>query len=385
MQIYHISMKKIIFRKISYDCFKFFLLCILSIATIIWVLQAVNFLDFVVEDGHGFLVYLNYTMLNFPKTLSRIFPFAVFFSFAYILLKYENNNELVIFWNFGVDKKHFVNFFINVSLIFLLAHLVLNALVVPLSQDKARTFLRTSDLNFFESILKPKKFIDVVNDLTIFFDEKNESGELINIFLKDNSKEDGFQVTFSKTGKFEMRGNKKILVLYDGKTIKNQNKKTSEFEFSKTDFNIDRYNSKTNLVQKTQENSSIQLIKCLLILKKIKKDYGQRKNFKVDNCLVGNLDNIYAELYKRIVMPFYNTLLVMISLLLITKSKNQHGFRLFKFQIFSLGFLSIIFSEISLKFINANILNNVFISMLPILLSIILYIYFLNKFRFNES
>ena len=246
-------MKKIIFRKISYDCFKFFLLCILSIATIIWVLQAVNFLDFVVEDGHGFLVYLNYTMLNFPKTLSRIFPFAVFFSFAYILLKYENNNELVIFWNFGVDKKHFVYFFINVSLIFLLAHLVLNALIVPLSQDKARTFLRTSDLNFFESILKPKKFIDVVNDLTIFFDEKNESGELINIFLKDNSKEDGFQVTFSKTGKFEMRGNKKILVLYDGKTIKNQNKKTSEFEFSKTDFNIDRYNSKTNLVQKTQE------------------------------------------------------------------------------------------------------------------------------------
>ena len=183
MQIYHISMKKIIFRKISYDCFKFFLLCILSIATIIWVLQAVNFLDFVVEDGHGFLVYLNYTMLNFPKTLSRIFPFAVFFSFAYILLKYENNNELVIFWNFGVDKKHFVNFFINVSLIFLLAHLVLNALIVPLSQDKARTFLRTSDLNFFESILKPKKFIDVVNDLTILFDEKNESGELINILL----------------------------------------------------------------------------------------------------------------------------------------------------------------------------------------------------------
>ena len=377
-------MNKMIFKKILFDCFKFFSLSILSIATIIWVLQAVNFLDFVVEDGHGFLVYLNYTLLSFPKTLSRIFPFAIFFSFSYILLKYESNNELVIFWNFGVNKIKFINIFINFSLIYMVVHLILNAFLVPLSQDKARSFLRTSDLNFFESILKPKKFIDVVNNLTIFFDEKNESGELKNIFLKDNSKENGFQITTSKTGKFEFRGDKKILVLYDGKTIKNQNKKTSEFEFSKTDFNIDRYNSKTNIVQKTQENSTIQLLKCLLILKKVKKDLGQRNNFKVDNCLIGNLDNIYAELYKRLIMPFYNILLVMTSLLLIIKSKDQHGFKLYKFQVFILGFLCIIFSEISLKFITINTVNNIFISLLPVLLSIILYMYFINKFSFTK-
>ena len=377
-------MNKMIFKKILFDCFKFFSLSILSIATIIWVLQAVNFLDFVVEDGHGFLVYLNYTLLSFPKTLSRIFPFALFFSFSYILLKYEGNNELVIFWNFGVNKIKFINIFINFSLIYMVVHLVLNAFLVPLSQDKARSFLRTSDLNFFESILKPKKFIDVVNNLTIFFDEKNESGELKNIFLKDNSKENGFQITTSKTGKFEFRGDKKILVLYNGKTIKNQNKKTSEFEFSKTDFNIDRYNSKTNIVQKTQENSTVQLLKCLLILKKVKKDLGQRNNFKVDNCLIGNLDNIYAELYKRLIMPFYNILLVMTSLLLIIKSKDQHGFKLYKFQVFILGFLCIIFSEISLKFITINTVNNIFISLLPIFLSIILYIYFINKLSFTK-
>ena len=377
-------MNKMIFKKILFDCFKFFSLSILSIATIIWVLQAVNFLDFVVEDGHGFLVYLNYTLLSFPKTLSRIFPFAIFFSFSYILLKYESNNELVIFWNFGVNKIKFINIFINFSLIYMVVHLILNAFLVPLSQDKARSFLRTSDLNFFESILKPKKFIDVVNNLTIFFDEKNESGELKNIFLKDNSKENGFQITTSKTGKFEFRGDKKILVLYDGKTIKNQNKKTSEFEFSKTDFNIDRYNSKTNIVQKTQENSTIQLLKCLLILKKVKKDLGQRNNFKVDNCLIGNLDNIYAELYKRLIMPFYNILLVMTSLLLIIKSKDQHGFKLYKFQVFILGFLCIIFSEISLKFITINTVNNIFISLLPVFLSIILYMYFINKLSFTK-
>ena len=62
-------MKKIIYRKLAKDCFNFFLLTILTISTIIWVLQAVNFLDFVIEDGHGFLVYFKYTLLNFPKII----------------------------------------------------------------------------------------------------------------------------------------------------------------------------------------------------------------------------------------------------------------------------------------------------------------------------
>ena len=105
-------MKKIVYRKISNDCLKFFLLTIFTISLIIWVLQAVNYLDFVIEDGHGFLVCFNYTLLSFPKIFSRIFPFAVFISFSYILLKYENKNELVIFWNFGIKKIVMVNYII---------------------------------------------------------------------------------------------------------------------------------------------------------------------------------------------------------------------------------------------------------------------------------
>ncbi len=100
-------MKKIIYRKLATDCTKFFLLTIFTISTIIWVLQAVNYLDFVIEDGHGFFVYFNYTLLSFPKILSRIYPFAIFLSFSYMLLKYEDKNELIIFWNFGIKKIDF--------------------------------------------------------------------------------------------------------------------------------------------------------------------------------------------------------------------------------------------------------------------------------------
>ena len=265
-QNYHISMKKIVYRKIAKDCTKFFLITIFTISLIIWVLQAVNYLDFVIEDGHGFLVYFKYTLLSFPKILSRIFPFAIFLSFAYIFLKYESKNELVIFWNFGIKKINFINFFVKLSFSFVLLSLLLNALIVPLFQDKARSFIRSSDLDFFESILKPKKFIDIIKNLTIYFDERGEEGELKNIFLNDKSSDSESQTTFAKTGILKERGNLKLLTLYNGRTINIINGKISEFKFSKTDFNISKYTSNTTAHQKTQENSTLELITCSLVL-----------------------------------------------------------------------------------------------------------------------
>ena len=104
-------MKKIIFRKLLVDCLTFFFLALIGISTIIWVFQAVNFLDIMIEDGRNYNVYFNYTLLNFPKIISRILPFALFFSFSYTFIKYEANNELIIFWNHGVSKISVVNFF----------------------------------------------------------------------------------------------------------------------------------------------------------------------------------------------------------------------------------------------------------------------------------
>ena len=376
-------MKKIIYRNLATDCVKFFLLTIFTISTIIWVLQAVNYLDFVIEDGHGFFVYFNFTLLSFPKILSRIYPFAVFLSFSYILLKYEDKNELIIFWNFGIKKIHFINFFIKVSLFFVILSLLLNALITPMTLDKARSFIRSSDLDFFESVLKPKKFVDVVQNLTIYYEKKNENGELENMFLNDKSSPNESQTTIAKTGKFEMRGDKKILVLYDGKTINNVNRKTSEFNFSKTDFNISNFSTHSVTHQKTQETTTKELVLCLLIINNLKKDTNKIKR-ELNNCTLMNMINIYKEIYSRLIKPIYITFLISISLLLILKSKSDPAFKTQKIKTYSLGFLSIIFIESSSKFISNDLIQNLFLSVLPFVLILMIYFYFLITLRVKK-
>ena len=377
-------MKKIVYKKISKDCVNFFLLVVFTLSIIIWVLQAVNYLDFVIEDGHGFIVYFKYTLLTFPKIISKIFPFAIFLAFSYILLKYENKNELVIFWNFGIKKIDFINFFIKFSIWFVLVSLLLNAVITPFTQDKARSFIRSSNLDFFESMLKPKKFIDIIEDLTIYFDKKNKNGELTNIFINEKIDINNSKTTFAKTAKINIKDDTKILTLYNGKSINIINGKISEFEFSKTDYNISKFSSNTIMHQKTQETPTIDLIKCSLFFKNSVINFKNIEIRNIKNCKLENLENIYEELYSRLVKPLYITFLISISLLFILKSKNDHSFNVNKFRIYLFAFLFIVFLESSSKLISTNLLQNLFFSIFPLILTLIIYLYFLIILKINK-
>ena len=192
------------------------------------------------------------------------------------------------------------------------------------------------------------------------------------------------QTTFAKSGLFETRGNGKILTLYDGKRINILNGKISEFKFSKTDFNISKFSSTTTTHKKTQENSTKELIQCILVLLKFKKDNDNNVENVIINCTLKNLENIYEVLYSRIIKPLYVAFLIAISLLLILTPKSDPTFKFNKFRIYFFGFLSIIFLESSSKFISTNLTQNLLISFLPFFFLILIYFYFLIVLRVNK-
>ena len=180
-------MKKIIFRKFTYDYFTFFLIALLSTSVIIWVFQAVNYLDIVVEDGRDYGIYFGYSLLTLPKIMSKIYPFAIFLSFYYLILRYEADNELIIFWNFGVNKITLIHFFLKISFFLFILQIILTSIITPKTQDLARSLLRNSNINFFDDFIKAKKFNDLIKDLTIYSENKDQDNNLENIYIKKKS------------------------------------------------------------------------------------------------------------------------------------------------------------------------------------------------------
>ena len=377
-------MKKILFRKLLTDCLIFFLITLFSASIIIWVFQAVNYLDIMIEDGRDYLVYVNYSLLNFPKIVSKVLPFIFFFSFFYVITKYELNNELIIFWNFGVNKIQLINFLLIFSIFLTLIQITLAAFIVPKSLDKARSFLRTSSVNFLESFIKQKKFNDTIRNITIYSDGKDENGNLLNIYLKKEENINNFQITYAKKGKFVDKNDTQILVLHEGETINFINNKITNFRFSKSDFNLKNLETNTTTYIKTQEVTTSKLIKCYLRLNNINFLSIDTKNVVIENCVPANLNTVIKELYKRFIIPFYIPPLMLTILFLLLKSKENINYFNYRIFIFLFGLLLIISSEMSLRFIKNNIFENIKIFIIPMILITLIYstIYFnLNSYK----
>ena len=375
-------MKKILFRKLLTDYLSFFFVALLSVSIIIWVFQAVNFLDIMIEDGRDYLIYIKYSLLNFPKIFSRLFPFVLFFSLFYVTIRYENNNELIIFWNFGINKITIINFIFKASLLLFLIQIILTSIIVPKSQKLAKSYIRSSNVNFLGNFVKPQKFNDTIKGVTIYTDQKDESGNLSNLYLKKKIDKNNFQVTYAKKGVFKEINNRPLLILYDGETITTKNNKITNFSFSKSDFSLNNLKTNTTTYIKMQEISTLDIIRCLDFIYELNL-FNKFK--KIDRCSSANTKNFIKEFYKRSIIPFYIPILSLIPFLLLISSKENTNYFRLKFLIFLLGVIAVIFSETTIRLISNSYIDNFAILILPIFLILILYLFFIKKFLLRNS
>lgn len=372
-------MKKIIFRKLLSDWIVFFLITLFISSVIIWIVQAINFLDLVLE-GRDYWIYIYFSLLNFPKILTKIIPFILFFSLFYILVRNEEKNELSIFWYHGVKKINVINFFFKISLLLFLIQIFLSTYIVPYSLNKGRLLLKNSNINYFESFIKSKKFNDTLKGLTLYSENQDPNGDLHNLYIKkDNDNE--FQITYAKKGIFKIINNIPILVLFDGETISTNNNQITNFSFSKSDLILKNHDINATTYTKNQEILTKNLLMCLNKIYELNFFKKKAENFNQENCSESNKVNLLIEFYKRLIMPLYIPILSIVPFILIISSKVNSNYFKIKILTFLIGLSIVIFSETTTKLISVNIIKNIQILIIPLFLLIIFYSIFFLNFR----
>ena len=360
-------MKKLIFRKFTKDTLVFFSTSILIMGIIVWTLQAVNYFDFVTQDGHGLEVYFLYTILNFPKIIHRILPFIFFISIFYMIISYELKNELSIFWINGISKVNFTNKIIFLSVMIMIFQIILGSYISPSSQYKARSYLKNSNIDFFTSLIKEGKFINAVKGLTIFIDKKNNDGSYSDIFIDDSTKNNS-KMIYAKSGILVDNEKKKIFKLFEGKVINNDKSKINVFEFDQIDFNLKDFSSNTIIIPKIQEIKSTYLLNCLL-----SKSKKKSTEFKCEDNLN---DEIKQELLKRFYKPIYIPIITIICCFLFTSSRNKINYDKIKRNTFILTFFLLVFSETTLRYSTSSSAYLIFYFIIPLLIFSFAYIIF---------
>tara|TARA_Y100000816_G_C26039840_1_gene544556 strand:- start:119 stop:1267 length:1149 start_codon:yes stop_codon:yes gene_type:complete len=381
-------MNKLIFRKFSLDIVNFFLIASFSITFIVWIVQAVNFLDLVSDDGHSLNIYFYYVSLNLPKIFSKTISFVFFISIFYVVNKYNNSNELIVFWNNGIKKIEFINFILRFSILFLFLQLLLNLVVVPKSQNLARIFIKESNIDFLPKLISEKKFINVVKNLTIFVEEYEKSGDLKKIYINERIDTNKSKIIVAEKGKIFKIENKYILRLFNGGITNLNQDKTYKINFSETDYDLSNFSTKTITYPKIQELNSFFLFNC------IKNFFVEKETYKLkiskipkdEYCETRNLISIAEEIYKRLIMPFYTLIISLIGASLIIEPKSKYFMKFHKLNIFLTGTLVLVISQISLKFFLNSINITFLIILLPLILITIYYLilFLITKFKLNH-
>ena len=372
-------MNKLIFRKLLYDIISFFLLSSVAITSIIWVIQGVNLLDIVSERGHTFQVYFFYSLLNIPKIFSKLLIFTYFLTLFVILSRYEENNEILVFWTNGIKKISFINFIGKLSLIFVFIQLILNLYIVPYTQNLSQEYLKNSSIEFFPKLLQEKKFSNVMKNLTIFVEEYDSLGKLRGIYIKEKINNNENKIIIANSGEIVNDDGDFSFKLSDGKIINVDKDLSFNLGFKETIYELSKFSTKTRKQKKLNETDSFILINCLERFTDKRKD----NNFRCESKNSFLIKDIYEELFKRVINPIYIIILSLISSLVILKPKVNFLKSYFKTLLFILGFAIIIFSELSYKFIFfQKYIEIVFIG-LPIILIAFFYLYILLKTKLN--
>ena len=369
-------MKKIIFKKFNSDVTNFFLISGLSITLIIWTIQAVNFLDIISEDGHGFKVYFQYTFLNYPKIVSKILPFVFFISLFYVITKYEDENQLSIYWNHGINKILFIKNIFYLSIIFMIIQILISLFIVPYSQDKSRSYIRSSGIDFLPNLMKERKFIDTMSNLTIYIDKIDLNNRYTNIILKDQITNSKSQIIYAKKGQLMKENENFYLILNDGEIINLNNDRINKFNFEKTVFNISKFSTKTTTYPKIQERRTASLLKCLM--------YLDNKIIYPEGFIDMNCDNksrkpIIRELFKRVISPIYIPIIALLVSILIFRDRHQINYKFFKIKIFIIALFALFASELSMRFIGISTNINYITSLFPFFILFSIYIFIKKK------
>ena len=373
-------MRNTIYRYFFKEFISLFTLILLSIGIIVWIIQAVNYLDFVTEDGHAFGVYFTYSILNIPKVMGRLIPFVFLISLLVTILQFEKNNELLVFWTSGLNKIRLVNLAFKISILITLIQFFLLLFLTNSSLYLGRTILKSSTITLLPSLLKEKKFNDTVKDLTVFVEKKKSNGEMLNIFLRDDTPiAERSKTIIAKSGYIVKRNEQNILVLFNGiiQTEK-KNKKINFINFDKTEINLSSFSTKTITFPKLQERDTLTLLNCIVpFLDKNKVTLEQA-------ACKSRIDDVTAELNRRFGMPLYIPLIsVIICYLLSSRKENKLSF-FQKYIVFIVAFFFLILAEIMVRYSGQNILNTIIYYSLPPLLILLNYLNLIRIFKFEN-
>ena len=158
----------------------------LSLTSIIWLTQALRFIDFIINRGLSIGDFLYLTMLLIPSLMLFIVPISLFVAVLFAYNKLQADSELVVMRAAGLSPLQLARPAVLVAIAVSAFCYLLALYVMPMANRQFRdtqAFLRD---NYTSVLLQEEVFNSPTDGLTVFVRERDDDGVLHGVLVHDN-------------------------------------------------------------------------------------------------------------------------------------------------------------------------------------------------------
>ncbi|MFL2898854.1 MAG: LptF/LptG family permease [Candidatus Pelagibacterales bacterium] len=343
-----------------------FLFVSIILTSIAWLTQGLRYLELFTSENVAASDYFFYIILLIPKIANITIPISLYISIIFTLNRMRGDSELLIYWSAGRSNRNILlkPILIFSTLLFIL-QLLLTIIIIPSTSLELRnkiTDIRSGGVDY--NVLKEKKFISPVKNLTIFIQEINDD-KFSGLLIQDD-KDQLKPVTYiAEKGEFKNVENKSYLVLLNGfmQILDKDDQEISEIQFEFYELDLTPYYEKGIKDIYPDEMSS------KILMEKIQNNKNKPEEF--------------AVLQNRIINPIYIFVLAMLPLITFKMVRKPDSKWTLPIVFISIIALFIKFFEITMSNILITRNDFIYINYLsPILLifMIIIILYFEKNF-----
>lgn len=262
--------------------------------------QTLTFLDILVDQRQGLMVFLKVVLLTLPQMLAMVLPLGLFVAALMTLNRLHTEQEIVVCYAGGLSRWNVTAPAFRLGVLAALVTLVVNLWVQPLAMRSLRDELFRVKTDLAASLIREGEFNSPSKGLTVYAQSVDHEGLLKNVFI-DEEKPNGDSSTFiADRGLVTSRDGKPVLLLRKGSNQQYSAKNVLNYlAFEEYVFDLSPYADRGEVLN--YKISDKYLHELLYPDPRNESDWRNRKKFQ-------------AEAHYRLSSPIYNISFVALAL-----------------------------------------------------------------------
>jgi lipopolysaccharide export system permease protein len=187
-----------------------------SLVALIWLTQSLKLVELVVNRGLSLRVFLELTSLMIPGFTAVILPITTFVVVQFVYQRLSGDRELTVMRAAGLSQWSLSRPGLMLGVISMAACLLLNLLIVPVSQQAFRRYQFEIRNRAAAFLLQEGVFTALSDQLTVYIRSRAPDGTLHGILVEDDRQPDSRATILAENGRLLPNGNTPRVLLQSG-------------------------------------------------------------------------------------------------------------------------------------------------------------------------